>query len=102
QSACESAALLHEAGADVDVICRGPIPWLSYAGAASNWRALIKAQLAGLMATPSGVGPFPLNWVVEVPHLVHRLPAELREKFNVASLHAGAAGWLRPRFNGVR
>jgi FAD-dependent urate hydroxylase len=102
QSACESAALLHEAGADVDIICRGPIHWLSYADGTSNWRALIKAQLAGLMATPSGVGPFPLNWVVEVPHLVQRLPADLRDKFNVASLHAGAAGWLRPRFNGVR
>ena len=59
------------------------------------------ARLAGLLATPSGVGPFPLNWLVEVPKLIHRLPGDARASFNAASLRAGAAGWLRPRFGGV-
>jgi cation diffusion facilitator CzcD-associated flavoprotein CzcO len=65
-------------------------------------RAALRAKLSGLLATPSGVGPFPLNWMIEFPHLVHRLPADVRDAFNTASLRAGAAGWLRPRFHGVR
>jgi cation diffusion facilitator CzcD-associated flavoprotein CzcO len=102
QSACESAALLHEAGAEVDIVCRSPIHWLGTAKGAPGWRARIRSNLAGALATPSGVGPFPLSWVVEVPNFVHRLPAGFRATFNAASLRAGAAGWLRPRFNGVR
>jgi cation diffusion facilitator CzcD-associated flavoprotein CzcO len=105
QSACESAVLLREAGADVDLICRGPIHWLSYAmgtPAAPAWQAAARAKLSGLLATPSGVGPFPLNWMVEFPHLVRRLPADMRSAFNAASLRAGAAGWLLPRFHGIQ
>jgi FAD-dependent urate hydroxylase len=102
QSACESAALLHEAGAEVDIVCRSPIHWLGIAKDTPGWRAGIRSYLAGALATPSGVGPFPLNWVVEVPNFVHRLPGGVRAAFNAASLRAGAAGWLRPRFDGVR
>lgn len=105
QSACESAVLLREAGAEVELICRSPIHWLSYApgstGAAPAWPSSLRAKLSRLLATPSGVGPFPLNWMIEFPHLVHRLPADMRRSFNTASLRAGAAGWLLARFHGI-
>lgn len=101
QSACESAVLLNEAGAETKIVCRGPIHWLSHAPSATTLSAAAKARLAGLLATPSGVGPFPLSWLIEFPDLVHRLPDGARAAFNTASLRAGAAGWLRPRFGGV-
>jgi cation diffusion facilitator CzcD-associated flavoprotein CzcO len=74
QSACESAVLLREAGAEVGIVCRGPIHWLSDPKTAANQRAAIVEWLASMLATPSGVGPFPLNWVIEFPALVHLLP----------------------------
>jgi cation diffusion facilitator CzcD-associated flavoprotein CzcO len=102
QSACETAALLCEAGAQAEVICRGPIRWLGAGKHTADWRREIRGKLSALLAAPSGVGPFPLNWLVEVPNLVRLLPQEMRAAFNAASLRAGAAGWLRPRFGDVR
>ena len=100
QSACESAVLLKEAGAEVEIISRGEINWL---GAPSkNKQKEPLWRLRDLLTPPSAVGPFPLNWVAEVPGIVHRFPADFRNWFNIRSLRAGAAGWLLPRFDGVR
>jgi cation diffusion facilitator CzcD-associated flavoprotein CzcO len=102
QSACETAALLSEAGAEAEIICRGPIRWLGASRHAGGWRREIRGQLSALLQAPSAVGPFPLSWLVEVPSLVRLAPQDMRAAFNAASLRAGAAGWLRPRFGNVR
>ena len=99
QSACESAVLLHEAGADVDLICRGDVHWLG--GNARPGRASVD-WLRARLASPSGVGPFPLNWLAERPDVAHAMPAEMRTRFAARCLRPGAAAWLRPRFAGVR
>jgi FAD-dependent urate hydroxylase len=99
QSAAESAVLLHEAGADVEIICRGDLHWLG--SGAQPGRAVI-GWLSEQLASPSGVGPFPLNWIVELPDAVSLMPAGIRASFNTRCLRPGAAGWLRPRFDGVR
>ena len=54
------------------------------------------------LASPSGVGPFPLNWLAERPDIAHAMPNEVRTRFNARCLRPGAAAWLRPRFDGVR
>ncbi len=100
QSACESAALLSELGADVEMICRGDIHWLG--GGAQQGQPKPFQRLREALMAPSAVGPFPLSWVVEVPGVVHRFPGPLRSRFSSRSLRAGAAGWLVPRFDGVR
>jgi cation diffusion facilitator CzcD-associated flavoprotein CzcO len=102
QSACETAALLSEAGAQAEIISRGPIRWLGAGDHSAAWRREIRARLAALLAAPSGVGPFPLSWLIEVPHLVRLAPQNMRDAFNATSLRAAAAGWLRPRFGDVR
>jgi cation diffusion facilitator CzcD-associated flavoprotein CzcO len=99
QSACESAALLHEAGAEVELICRGDLHWLG--GGAQPGRT-VKGWLSERLASPSGVGPFPLNWIAEMPDAVSLMPAHIRAWFTARCLRPGAAGWLRPRFDGVR
>jgi cation diffusion facilitator CzcD-associated flavoprotein CzcO len=102
QSACETAALLNEAGAEAEIICRGPIRWLGADKHAAGWRQQIHAQLSLLLEAPSAIGRFPLSWGVEAPSLLRLLPQEKRDVFNTACLRAAAAGWLKPRFADVR
>jgi cation diffusion facilitator CzcD-associated flavoprotein CzcO len=102
QSACETAALLSEAGADAEIICRGPIRWLGAGKHEAGWRQQIHTQLSTLLEAPSAIGRFPLSWAVEAPSLLRLLPQERRDAFNAACLRAAAAGWLRPRFGDVR
>lgn len=100
QSACESAALLAEAGATVELISRGAVHWL---GATTNRPVETTAidRLRETLAAPTAVGPFPLSWLVEVPALVRHIPFALRDRFTRRCLKAGAAGWLKPRFDNV-
>jgi FAD-dependent urate hydroxylase len=97
QSACESAALLAENGAEVEIISRGPIHWLGIA-ANNTTQKSIGRRLREALASPSEVGPFPLSWLVEVPGVVRHMPAALREEFSRRCLKAAASGWLQPRF----
>jgi cation diffusion facilitator CzcD-associated flavoprotein CzcO len=98
QSACESAALLAEAGAEVELISRGDIHWL---GAAAPGVGRTAMRLRQLLKSPSEVGPFPLSWLAEAPGLVRFLSEELREEFSRRCLKAAAAGWLHARFGEV-
>lgn len=101
QSACESAALLAENGADVEIISRGDIHWL---GVSANGNApkTLTRRLREALASPSEVGPFPLSWLVEAPSVVRHMPAVMREEFSRRCLKAAASGWLKPRFAGIR
>ncbi len=101
QSACESAALLAESGAEVEIISRGDIHWLGVPADGTPQKTL-RRRLREAMASPSEVGPFPLSWLVEVPGVVRHMPAKLREEFSRRCLKAAASGWLKPRFAKVR
>lgn len=102
QSACESAVLLKRAGADVDLVCRSEIHWLGSQTRSGKPGRSFVGIASDLLASPSRVGPFPLSWLVEFPGLVHQFPAAMRAAFNMRSLRAGATGWLRPDFDGIR
>ena len=67
QSACESAAILHEAGADVEIICRGNLEWNADPDERGSLRKAVRAMLGNMLIPPSQVGPFPFNWVNEAP-----------------------------------
>ena len=75
QSATESAALLAEAGAEVELISRGPVRWL---GAAPDTQGAAKTWLLQALKAPSEVGPFPLSWLAELPEATRLLPQKLR------------------------
>ena len=102
QSACELAALLNEAGAKVELIGRGDIHWLGDTSGEGDIRRSLRSRLHSALGAPSAVGPFPLNWLVEMPGVVHHLPAELRANISTRCLRAAATGWLKPRFGKVR
>lgn len=102
QSACESAVLLKRGGADVELICHGPIHWLGYRALSGKQSWSLRDFLSERLASPSRVGPFPISWLVEVPGFVHMFPEAVRAGLNRRSLGAGATGWLRPDFDGIR
>jgi len=101
QSAAESAVLLAEAGAKVELISRGPVRWLGEAANETAAPAAALRRLREALAAPSAVGPFPLSWLVELPAMVHCMPLPLREAFTRRCLKAGVAGWLKPRFRNI-
>jgi cation diffusion facilitator CzcD-associated flavoprotein CzcO len=101
QSACESAALLHEAGANVEIICRGNLLWNADPAQRSLLRKAVRSLLRNALIPPSQVGPFPLNWLVEAPGIIHHFTEHSRDRLNERCLAATAVLWLRSRLRDV-
>jgi FAD-dependent urate hydroxylase len=95
QSALESAALLHEAGASVELIARGPILWVN--------RRLYRVHplVRHLFYAPSDVGPAGVSRVVDRQLLLRRLPTGTRRSLTRRSVRPAGATWLKPRVEGV-
>jgi thioredoxin reductase len=95
QSALESAALLREAGADVELLIRAPrLRWVG--------RATREGILGRLLFDRTDVGPAMVSHVVARPLLYRRLSPAVQRWLSRRSLVAGAATWLRPRLSEVR
>jgi thioredoxin reductase len=94
QSALEYAALLHEAGATVEVIARGPIIWID--------RKLYDrtGPIRHIFYPPSDVGPPGLNWLIAFPLLFSRFPDKTRDVMDKRAVRPAGAQWLRPRVEG--
>ena len=101
QSACESAALLREAGSEVDLICRGAVRWVGRAAGEAKHDQDWRWRLRALLQAPSAVGPFPWSWLNELPGIERRLPGNVRTRIGARSLRAAAASWLTARLDGV-
>jgi FAD-dependent urate hydroxylase len=101
QSACESAALLHEAGADVEIICRGNLLWNGDPATRGALRKMVRPLLKSALIPPSQVGPFPFNWLVESPGIIRHLSQDARDRLNMHCLRATAILWLRSRLRGI-
>ncbi len=101
QSACESAALLHEAGAEVEIISRGHVEWNADPQRRGVLRRSLRAALGRRLIPPSQVGPFPVSWLNEAPGLIHGLPSALRRRVNETSLRPTAITWLRERIRHI-
>jgi FAD-dependent urate hydroxylase len=98
QSALESAALLNEAGAQVELLVHAPrIYYLRRA------RGLIHrlGPLTKLLFAPAEVGPAGVSRLVSAPHWYRRLPRAVQDRFSVRSLRPAGAAWLQPRLEQV-
>jgi hypothetical protein len=97
QSALESAALLHESAADVDVLVRADhINWLH---GGKYHRKL--GRLAPLVYAPTDVGPMGISRVVAVPDLFRRLPRSVQNPMAARAIRPAGAAWLKPRLEDV-
>jgi lysine/ornithine N-monooxygenase len=98
QSAVETAALVSEAGAEVELIARAShIRWLVRG---ERVRA-INRTLRRILYAPTDVGPAGLSRLVALPELFRRLPIRTRERFDYRSVRPAATGWLLPRTKDV-
>ncbi len=101
QSGLESAALLHEAGAQVQVIGRSrQIHWLQGWASTTLHHRLGKTVRRFLYA-PTDVGPAGLSQLLARPHLVRRLPRALQDKLRKRAVRPAGARWLVDRLRGV-
>jgi thioredoxin reductase len=98
QSALESAALLHEAGAQVEVIARqaefrwiGQHSWLHHMG-----------PLSSVLYSSHDVGPLGISRLVAYPKLVSHIPLGIRDQIRKRAVRAAGSRWLPPRLANVR
>ena len=101
QSALESAALLHEYGAEVEVISRArQIRWLG--GIVSRtFQYRLGPAISKLLYAPTDVGPAGISQVVARPDLVRRFPRPLQDWLRHRSIRPAGAGWLVARLQNV-
>lgn len=93
QSALETAALLHESNAHVEVISRranlrwiGSHPWLHQMGWASK-----------ILYSSHDVGPAGISRLVAYPKLVARVPLNLRDRIRTRAVRSAGSRWLPKR-----
>lgn len=100
QSALESAALLHEADADVEVLVRANrLRWLNELQA--DTADGLHRRLHAMTHPPTGVGPPGINWIVGIPDLYRSLPESLRGYVSWRAIPPAGAAWLKSRLEGV-
>jgi hypothetical protein len=97
QSALESAALLHEAGARVELIARqnvlhwvGMHSWLHHLGPISK-----------LMYSKRDVGPAGISRLVAVPKLFRQFPRGFQHRVSYRAIRPAGSSWLAPRLVNV-
>jgi lysine/ornithine N-monooxygenase len=98
QSALESAALLHEANAQVEVIARrsefrwiGQHGWLHHMG-----------PLTSMLYSSHDVGPLGISRLVAYPKLVSHIPLGIRDKIRTRAVRSAGSRWLPARLANVK
>jgi len=98
QSALESAALLHEAHAQVEVIVReSHVRWIGMHSWLHNM-----GPLSSLLYSSHDVGPVGISRLVAYPNLVSHVPLKLRDKIRTRAVRAAGSRWLPERLAGVK
>lgn len=98
QSALESAALLHEANAQVELIMRqthlrwiGVHQWLHHMG-----------PISAMLYSPHDVGPLGISRLVAYPKLVSYIPTKLRDRIRIRAVRPAGSRWLPERLAAVK
>jgi cation diffusion facilitator CzcD-associated flavoprotein CzcO len=95
QSALESAALLHERGAHVEVLARGgEIRWLSGANPQS------RSSLS--LGPPTDVGGPIAGWLAAAPDIFRRIPRSAGQRLAYRCIRPAGSGGLKPRLSRTR
>lgn len=101
QSAFESAALLLEHGAQVEIIVRAAdVFWLE------SHPFKVPGRVSKILNPGTDVGPLgwhfpPANLIVARPNFLRMLPRRIQQRIHDASVRPAAAGWLKPRVAGA-
>ena len=99
QSALESAALLHEVGAGVEVLARASsIRWLGELSGRPPTSASVGQRLKqSVSLPPTDVGGRLNGWIAAAPDVFRRVPEPLHPTISYRCIRPAGAGWLQPR-----
>jgi cation diffusion facilitator CzcD-associated flavoprotein CzcO len=101
QSALESAALLQESGAEVEILGRSAtIHWLQGRVSKTLHHGLGKF-VRNLLYAPTDVGPAGLSQLMARPHLLKMLPRIVQDKLRKRCVRPAGARWLVDRLHNV-
>jgi hypothetical protein len=101
QSALESAALLCERGATVEVLARAPsIRWLGGGGDAAVG-STSRRQRVPIPLPPTDVGGRLTGWIAAAPDVFRLVPGALQPAVSDRCIQPAGSGWLRPRLADV-
>jgi cation diffusion facilitator CzcD-associated flavoprotein CzcO len=97
QSALESAALMQERGAHVEVfIRRADVIWLR-----ANSPKNMLGPLGPIVYAPTDVGPLWYSRLVAAPRLFRRLPRRAQDRIAYRSIRPACSNWVRVRLDDV-
>ena len=97
QSALESAALLKEAGVQVEVIARTKT--LKWVGLHPRLHHL--GVISKMLYSTRDVGPAGISRLVAMPHLFRRFPRGFQDRTAYRAIRPAGASWLQSRIAGV-
>jgi cation diffusion facilitator CzcD-associated flavoprotein CzcO len=98
QSALESAAILCEAGAQVEIIARdSKLKWIG----SHKWLHQM-GPLTRMLYSSHDVGPIGISRLVAYPNLVKLVPLKLRDKIRTRAVRPAGSQWLPARLVNVK
>jgi len=98
QSALEWAALLHEAGAEVEIITKNPhLRWIGQ----HKWLHQM-GPISRILYSQHDVGPVGISRLVAYPKLMSHVPLRLRDKIRTRAVRPAGARWLPERLATVK
>ena len=98
QSALECAALLHEAGATVEVLARAAsIYWLREGDEQASAASAPRGHGLSIEPPPTDVGGRLTGWIAAAPDVFRRVPRSFQPTVSFRCIRPAGAGWLRPR-----
>jgi len=101
QSALESVALLHESGAEVEVVGRAKrINWLQ-GWASTTLHSRLGSAVRNLLYAPTDVGPAGISQLMARPDLLRKLPRGIQDKLRKRAVRPAGARWLVKRLETV-
>jgi len=104
QSALESAAILCDAGAEVEVVARATkLNWLAAVPQDGSFATAVRGVLSAIARPPLDImGPRFAVWLVAWPRLFRRSPQALQDFLTARAVRPAGSGWLRPRLVAAR
>jgi len=98
QSALESAALLNESNAEVEVIARQPqVRWIGQ----HTWLHHM-GPISSALYSSHDVGPIGISRLVAYPKLTRLVPLSLRDKIRTRAVRPAGSRWLPDRLKTVK
>jgi thioredoxin reductase len=98
QSALESAALLHEAKAQVEIISRQPaLRWIGQ----HAWLHKM-GPITSMLYSSHDIGPLGISRLVAYPNLVSKIPLKLRDRIRTRAVRPAGSRWLPARLADVK